>query len=120
MRESSKGNPSTAWINRASSCKASSSIPRVTVSFGIQSGVPLAAETWPETNDDQVKILIATVMKDTDNNPTNDSAISNPCLALTHTSGSNKLTRLCPPVRNVIAAPKVKQNGKSDEEGKDV
>jgi len=95
--------PSTGVIVRTSR-----QTPKVTNAWGIQSGVALDRETWSDEKLRQVKLTMALARKPVKATPSAASTVSSQRRVAGFTRASTRVTRMWPPARRVMAAPKVK------------
>src|SRR5438552_1239972 len=94
---------------RARYCSVSSSIPKATTACGNHSGVSLDVDTWPRANAPQANLAIAEVRNAMKTKPANAERIS---IARRIGAGAffrRITTRIWPPTRSVMAAPKVNE-----------
>ena len=83
-------------------------MPKVTTACGNHSGVSLEVETWPRTNALQANFAMAEVRNAMKAKPAAAERISSARCTGAGTFFRSSTTRIWPPTRSVIAAPKVK------------
>ena len=83
-------------------------MPNAITASGIHSSVPLEIEVCPRSNAVQAKRAIAMARNPTNSVATSEAAISSSRRAGGASRPSTSVTRMCPPARSVMAAPKVK------------
>ena len=94
---------------RARNCSVKSSIPKVTTACGNHSGVSLDVDSCPRVKDPQANLTIAEVRNAMKTKPANAERISSVRRTGAGTFFSSSTTRIWPPTRSVMAAPKVKE-----------